>query len=353
MLWISLLLTLITAGHAVELPRFLTKHSPETLRYISMDGRYAYVTKKPGVLGLVSSFRSVDFLSEPNANDFIVKATPSKSRVIIESIPNAHTEMNLVKNHKIFVVDYGNTVTREVGLGRGAKLHLKDEWITFFDVIKKVLHVQNLVTQKKYEIRLSKKPNPFFIPEAVMISSRMVAYTDINETGYSALVSYDLQTQKSVVNYKSSQSATQLELCKTDSYVALGEFPYDGVTRGSKIQYIKLTDSMNLSGFSSLYSSVEQDIGNMICRPDSIYFVKAINQDKELNYKITEAVKLDIKTQKLEVKTDLKHVAQLVEMDGRVIIPLRGEFMILEGRSNLSEDILKPVPTREELKIDI
>lgn len=352
MLWISLIFT-ITTSFAAELPRFLTKHSPDTLRYISMDGRYAYVTKKPGVLGLVSSFRSVDFLSEPNGNDFIVKATPARERVIIESIPNAHTEMSLVKNHKIYVVDYGNTVTREVGMGKGAKLHLKDEWISFYDVIKKVLHIQNLVTQKKYEIRLSKKPNPFFVPEVVMISPRTIAYTDINENGYSALVSYDLQTRKSVVNYKSSQSATQLELCKSDSYVALGEFPYDGVTRGSKIQYIKLAGSMNLSGFSTIYNSVEQDIGNMICLSDSIYFVKTINHDKELNYKVTEAVELDIKTQKLDVKTDLKHVGQLVEMDGRVIIPLRGEFMILEGRSNLSEDILKPVPTREELKIDI
>lgn len=352
MAWISLFFIMIS-GLAAELPKFLTKHSPETLRYISMDGRYAYVTKKPGVLGLVSSFRSVDFLSEPNSNDFIVKATPAKKRIIIESIPNAHTEMSLIKNHKIYVVDYGNTVSREVGLGKGAKLHLKDEWITYFDTISKILHVQNLLTQKKYEIRLSKKPNPFFVPEVEMISAKTIVYTDINESGYSALVTYDLQTQKSAISYKSPQNATQLELCKTDTYVALGEFPYDGVTRGSKIQFVKLSDSMNLAGLSTIYNSVEQDIGNMICLKDAIFFVKTINHDKELNYKVTEAVRLEVKTQKLDIRTDLKHVAQLVEMDGRVIIPLRGDFFVLEGRSNLSEDILRPVPTREELKIDI
>lgn len=352
MAWISLFL-LASITFAAELPRFLTKHSPETLRFISMDGRYAYVSKKPGVLGLVSSFRSVDFLSETNANDFLVKASPSRARLVIESIPNAHTVLSLVKNHKIMVVDYGNTVTREIGSGRAAKLHLKDEWLTYYDILKKVLMIENLVTQKKYQIKLSKKPNPFFLPEVVMISPRTIVYTDINENGYAALVSYDLQTQKSVVNYKSTQNATQLELCMSDDYLAVGEFPYDGVTRGSKIQTIKLTPTMNLSGLSSVYNSVEQDIGNMVCTKNAIFFVKTINHDKELNYKVTEAVRLDLKTQKLEVKSDLKHVAQLVEMDGRVLIPMRGEFHVLEGRSNLSEDILKPVPSREELKIDI
>jgi hypothetical protein len=352
MVWISLFLVM-THALGAELPRFLTKHSPETLRYISMDGRYAYVTKKPGVLGLVSSFRSTDFLSESNNNNFIVKATASRGRVVIESIPNSHTEMSLLKNHKIFVVDFGNTVTREVGIGKGAKLHLKDEWITYYDVVERMLHIQNLVTQKKYDIRLSRKANPFFVPEALMISSQTILYTDINESGFSALVSYDLQTQKSNIVYKSTQSATQLELCKNAEYVVFGEFPYDGVVRGSKINTIKLTDSTNLSGFSTIYSSVEQDIGNMICMEKDIYFVKTINQDKVLNYKVTEAVKLNIKSKDLTIKTDLKHVSQLVEMDGRVIIPLRGEFIILEGRANLSEDILKPVPSREELKIDI
>lgn len=352
MAWISFLI-FTSISFAAELPRFLTKHSPETLRYISMDGRYAYVSKKPGVLGLVSSFRSIDFLSETNSSDFQVKASSSRNRLVIESIPNAHTELSLVKNHKILVVDYGNTVTREIGLGRAAKLHLKDEWLSYYDIQNKVLMIENLVTQKKYQIKMSKKPNPFFLPEVVMVSPRTIVYTDINENGYAALVSYDLQTQKTVVNYKSTQNATQLELCMKEDYLAVGEFPYDGVTRGSKIQTIKLTSSMNLSGLNSIYNSVEQDIGNMVCVKDAIYFIKTINQDKELNYKVTEAVRLDLKTQKLEVKSDLKHVAQLVEMDGRVLIPMRGEFHILEGRSNLSEDILKPVPSREELKIDI
>lgn len=355
MAWINLLilLTTVMSVEAKELPRFLTKHSPETLRYISMDGRYAYVQKKPGVLGFVSSFRSTDFISESSQNDFIIKSSRFKARLAIESIPNAHDEMSFIKNHKIYVVDYGNTVTREVGSGRGARLHLRDEWITFYDAFEKTLRVQNLVTQKKFDIKLSKKANPFFVPEAEMISARQVIYTDINEAGYSALISFDLETKKSTIFYKSSQNATRIELCQSEGYLGMGEFPYDGVERGSKIQMLKLSETVNLAGFTTLYNTVEQDVGNMVCLPQSIYFVKTMNQDKTYNYKVTEAVRLDIKSMAIEARSSLKHVAQLIEMDQRVLIPLRGEFFVLEGKENIGVDVLKSVPTKEELEIDL
>jgi hypothetical protein len=352
MAWISLFLMFNV--YAQVLPRFLTKHSPETLRYISMDGRYAYIQKKPGVLGLVTSFRSIDFITESFQNDFLVKSSPAKNRLAIESIPNTHIEMSLMKNHKIFVVDYGNTVTREIGFGRNAKLHLNDEWISFYDMLNKTLNVQNLITQKKFQIKLTKKANPFFIPDVEMVSSRTLVYTDINEEGYSALVAHDLASLKNNVIYKSAQTATRLELCGQKDYLAVGEFPYDGVVRGSKIQYVKLTgEVVNIAGMTSIYSSIEQDIGNMVCLPEVIYFVKTMNNDRALNYKVTEAVKLEIKTQNIETKSNLKHVTQLIEMDGRVLIPSRGEFFVIEGTDNLGMDILKTAPSKEELQIDL
>lgn len=352
MAWISLFIFALNIFSA-ELPRFLIKHSLEAVRYISMDGRYAYVQKKPGVLGFVSSFKSVDFLSEPNRNTYLVKSSSSKQRLAIESIPNINEEMNLLSNHSIYVVDYGNTVTRTVGIGRNAKLHLNDEWLSFYNMLTKVIHIKNLVTQKEFEIKLTEKPNPFFIPDIEMINSQTIVYTDVNTEGFAALVSYDLLSMKSAIVYKSTQSATKLELCQSNDYLALGEFPYDGVDRGSKILTLPLSGSLNLTGFSTLYDSVEQDLGNIICIPRSIYFIKTFNHDKTINHKATEAVKLDIKTKTIEQKTDLKHISQIIEMDGRVMVPMRGEFFVLEGHSNIGVDILQPVPSKEELEIDI
>jgi hypothetical protein len=357
MAWNSfLLLFCFTFTHvrAAELPRFYTKHATDTLRYITMDGRFAYLQKKPGVLGLVNSFRSTDFLSESNANDFVVKGSRFRTRLVIESIPNPHDEMNLLKNHQIYVVDLGNTAARSVGYGRGAKLHRNDEWISYYDAVARMIHIQNLVTQKKYQIRTTKKANPFFVPEVEMVTSRDIVYTEINDTGFAALVTFDLEAQKSTISYKSTQTATRLELCLTESYLGLGEFSYDGVTRGSKIMTINLSDGLNLAGFTSLYSAVEQDIGNMVCMPGHIYFIKTMTQDPALNYKVTEAVRLDVKTQAIEARSSLKHVTQLIEIDNRVMIPFRGEYFVLEGVANIGEDTLRgPAPKREELELDL
>ena len=352
MVWISLIF-MVFGLKAAELPRFLTKHAPETLRYISMDGRYAYVQKKPGVLGFVSSFRSVDFISDTNRSDFLVKASRFKKRLAIEVIPNAHDEFNLLKRNRIFVVDYGNSVAREVGQGKAARLHLGDEWISYYDAYEKVIYLQNLVTQKKYDIRLSKKQNPFFVPEVEMLTANTVTYTDINEAGFAVFISFNLQAKSSTVIYRSPQTATRMELCQQDNYLAIGEFPYDGVNRGSKILHIKTNNAINLSGYTTVYNSVEQDIGNIVCLSESIFFVKTLNFDSQLNFKVTEAVKLDLRSQQVEAKSDLKHVNQLIEMDGRVLIPLRGEFLVVEGKNNLGEETLRSVPSREELQIDL
>jgi hypothetical protein len=110
---------------------------------------------------------------------------------------------------------------------------------------------------------------------------------------------------------------------------------------------------MNLAGTTGLYSSAGPDIGNMLCTSGAIYFVKTISHDQRLNLRTTEAVRLDLKTQNLEVRSDLKNVSQLIEMDGRVLIPFRGKLFVVEGSSNLGEDVLKPKPGQEELEIDI
>lgn len=352
MLWNSLLFLFVSLAWSQEPPRFLTKHTPESLRYVSMDGRVTYVQKKPGVLGFVGSFKSVDFLSDSSGSDILVVASPDRIRLAIEVVPNAHTEYNMFKNHKLFVVNYGNTQAKEVGKGRAARLHLKDEWLTSYDAYERVLNVQNLPTGKTYQIRLSNKSNPFFVPEAVMVAQDNVTYTDINENGYAALISYNLATKASSVIYRASQTGTKLELCRNQSYLAIGEFPYEGLTRGSKIMHIKIGSSTNLAGYSTIYNSVDPDVGNMVCLADTIYFVKTFGVNKNLTTRTTDAVRLDIKSQKIEQRTTMGNVSQLVEMDERVLVPFRGEFLVVEGNNNLGIDTLKATP-KEELPLDI
>ncbi|HXH29960.1 MAG TPA: hypothetical protein VNJ01_04040 [Bacteriovoracaceae bacterium] len=355
MAWISLFLLMVSV-RAADLPMFLTKHSNDTLRFITMDGRYAYVQKKPGVLGLVSSFRSVDFLTDSGQSDFLVKGSRFEERLLIESIPNVHTEYNLLKNHKIHVVDWGNTVTKEVGTGKASRLHLEDEWVTYFNPLERSIFIQNLETQKKYAIKLGAKSNPFFVPEVEMINQNTVVYTDTNEAGFSAIISYNLLEGKSSVLYKSPGSGTKIELCQHKTYLAMGEFPHDGVSRGSKIMHVTLSKgSSNLAGFEALYSSNLGDLGNLICRETGIYFIKNLTNAKTAVSKKMEVSWIDLRTRKVEVRSAMDSVSQLVEMNGRVLVPLRGDFYVVEGKFNIGTDILKslPVDSKEELPLDL
>jgi len=341
MVWISILLISLNVLAADLLPTLLTKHVPESLRYISMDGRHAYVTKTNGVLGLVSSFRSTDFISSSSTSDFIVKGSRYKQRVAIEVIPSMHTEMSLMKNHRILVTKIGDTTTTEIGTGKSARLHLQDEWISYYDAVKKTIHIQNVLTKKKFEILLSLKSNPFYTPEVEMINSSTVVYSDINELGLAALISYNLSTSKSTIIYKATQTGTRIEVCQNTGYLAFGEFPYEGVSRGSKIMQLKVADSVNLSGYSTLYSATDQDLGNMLCELDSIYFIKTVGQDGLLGTKFTDVAKLNTATGELIFKTSLGNITQIVEMDGRVLIPHRGDLLVVEGANDLGTDTLK------------
>jgi hypothetical protein len=353
MVWISLILLSFNL-FAKELPKFLTKHSTQSIRFITLDGRFAYLQKRQGVLGMISSFRSVDFLSVEAQSDFIVKDSRFKQRLAIEIIPNSQKEMNLTKNHKILVIDWGKTQTRDIGFGRNSKLHLSDEWITYYDPTAKVISIQNILTQKTFQIKLSAKISPFFMPEVEMVSSDTIIYTDVNDKGYIALIQYNLITQVSTVLYKSSQNGTRIELCQDKGYVGIGEFPYDDIARTSKILQIKLSGSTNLAGYSTIYSSTDSDLGNMVCSENAIYFIKTMTHVKKLNSKQTEAVKLDLKTTQVQTVTDMGTVTQLISMDGRILIPFRGDFYVLEGTANLTDDKLKsPLPSSEELPLDI
>lgn len=350
--WISFLFLIGTAFSA-PLPVFMSKYSPDTIRYISMDGRYAYVQKKPGVLGLVTNFKSIDFISETDKTTYLVTGSPAKNRLIIESIPNTHNEMSLLKNHLIRVVDYGNVKTREIGQGRNPKLHLQDEWLSYFDMAAKEIKIQNLQTTKSYTIKTIKKDNPFFIPNVEMVNSQYVVYTDVNQDGYSALIQHDLVSGKATVLQKSAQSGTKIELCSYSGYLAYGEFPYEGIQRTSTIQQVKLTGGVNLASATTLYEANSQDVGNMICLGDAIYFVKTLHSDNTINHKVAEAARLDLKTLAVQIKTELKNVAQIIEMDGRVMIPYRGNFLVLEGKSDLATDVLNRKNNNEELQLDI
>lgn len=346
MLLISLLL-ISSFSYAQRLPELLTKHAPETLRYISADGNTAYVKKNNGVLGLVVGFRNSDFMADKTYSDFLVTDSHDGVRLSIEVIPEHHRELNINKVHQIFVTRRGQDKPTEIGFGRYPQLHLEDEWISFYNPQTQQITLKNVVTTKEYKITLSKKSNPFFFPTYAMNSSSHFVYTDINDRGMAVLNLFDLNTNKSSQMLKASQPGTFFEVCQHQNYFAVGEFPYEGIRRGSRILNYTKSPSRP-SGFTTLYSSNDSDVGNMVCAKDAVYFVKTTSYDSALVTKKTEVARINLADSKLEIKTALENVTQLIRMDGRILVPFREKLYVVEGTSNIEVDTLQRIPYEGE-----
>jgi len=324
-----------------NLERFLTKYTTSNLRYISNNGRTVYIQKKPGVLSVINGYNSVDFLQEKEKSDFLVYTSTFKNKVAIESIPNVHTEFNLLKDHNIYVSNFGSSSVKMIGTGREARLHFNDEWISYFKSYDKKLILQNIITDKKFEFTLLNKMNPFFVPESTLLSSSNFLYTDINENGIAILVSHNLSSNVKTILFQSIQPGTRIELCNSKEFLAFGEFPYDGQERTSKIMMIKLGPEVNLAGYETIYSSTTHDTGNMTCTKDAVYFIKAVKGNEKLKIKSSDIFKINIVDQKEEQITNTGNINQIIEMDEKILVPFRGELLIAHGENNLVKDELK------------
>lgn len=346
MLLISLLL-LSSLSFAQRLPQLLTKHAPETLRYISADGNTAYVKKNNGVLGLVLGFRSSDFMSDQTYSDFLITDSFEKIRIAIEVIPEHQRVLNINKLHQIYVTRKGQDKPTEIGQGRYPQLHLGDEWISFYRPDQQQIILKNILTTKEYQIALNKKSNPFFFPFYAMSSSQYFVYSDINDQGLAQLYLFDLSTNRSQLLLRASQPGTFFEICQEKNYLAVGEFPYEGIQKGSRILTYPRSASKP-TGYSTVYTANEADLGRMVCLKDSIYFVKTTSFDAKLVSKKTEAAKLHLADSKIEIKSNLENVTQLILMDGRVLLPYRENLFVLEGLSNIEKDTLQRIPDEGE-----
>lgn len=351
-------LVLVNMAYAIipALPRLLTKQATENIKFINSTGRYTYYQKKPGVLNLSTNFRNQDFVTADSNSGFQMSGSFHGIKLILETIPNFHTEPNLIKDHKIGVLTMGNVAITEIGEGRYPRLHLLDEWITWYRPFEKTIQVMQVKTKKLSEIKLSNKNNPFFQPQVVMLNPETVIYTDMNDQGYEAIISTNTKTKKTQVIYKSPRLGNRLEICNNKGYVAYGEFPYTDIRAYSKILMSKNNQGFSLNNFSTIYESDDNDIGRMVCMENSIYFVKTTEQNKKIGTKKTEAAQINLKNNQVLIKSDLSQVSQIINMDGRVLVPIREIIYVLEGESNLGNDTLKSPginTNSEDLKIGL
>lgn len=343
------IITFLVASNAfarIELPLFESKLALENIRFMTKDGRFTYTQKRSGALSLNSSFKSVDIIESAPGTNYYITSSAARKKMVVEIERNWHQELDLTKLHEIRVGTFASTQFSFVGKGRNPRLHLDDDWLTWFDPKDKSIHVQFLRAKDPHHIiRLGKKLNAFFTPEVVMINPETVLYTDINDKGYAALLAWNLVTKKLTVIRKAEVTGTRMELCRRGNYVALGEFSYDDTNRGSGIQILAWKDTPNLAGFTSIYRVSDNDLGQMVCDENKVWFIKTMSEDRKLNIRQTDVVVMDITSGQLVMKSEMERVTNIVEMDGRILVPFRDSIYVASGSSGSKSDALKAPPS--------
>ncbi len=313
-----------------------TNQDPNKIRFLSNEGKYIYYQKRSGELLLSSNFKIYEVLKGEKNTQYIIYSSPTKKRLIIEKNNSFQVISNIGKNKEIFIINFGGKTPLFVGKGNSPQLHLDDNWVSYFNSYENIISFKNVNDSKlKFNVKISNKINPFFIPQKEMLNKSSIIYTDLNKKGYSGLIHHNFKKSKSKVLLKSKEQNEKIEFCKNKKYIFVGIFSMDLKSNKSQILYQKIKSEPN-KDFKILYQSKTNDIGNIECKynNDFIYFVKNIKLNK--NKDGFEVAKINIKNKKLSIVSDLDFVTQIIAMDGKLLTTKDGEFYLLEGVNNLS-----------------
>lgn len=326
---------------ATKLPELMTKQSLDNIKFISLDGKYTYYQRESGSLNLSTNFSSSEVLSFENGTEYILSSTPARKRIAVEVIKDFHKIFSFFKNNELYYISFGDAKAQKIADGVSLKLHLDDNWASFYRPRERNVVFKNISANKEYRVQINKTKNSYFIPEMALVNNDYALYTDINEEGYAALVAISLNDNSTQAVYKSTQNATKLEFCLNETDIFLGEFSLTDAKRGSTIFKIPLYNNKDYKKQEIIYSTQVADLGNLVCDEKNIYFIKTIQTNNELNSQITEAASLNLETREIEIKSELRRVQSIINMDGRLLIPLTPKVYVLKGESDQKTEEIK------------
>lgn len=343
---VSLFLTLICSftfsAEKSKLPVLKTKQSLNNIRFISSNGKYTYFQKNSGELLLSKNYKNYNILKNESNTEYFIHSSNDKKKLIIEVDELFHTKNSYTKLNKLYILDYGKENVEEIGQGVAPRLHVNDQYYSFFDPkLKRIDYFRVSDKDKVFSIKLANSLNPFYIPETTMITMHDILYTDINKDGQNAILAHSIIDKKTQTIYKSTLSGAKIEYCLMNKKLYVGEFSFGDIDSNSKILEIPLYGNPEYKNYKILYQSQQSDIGNMRCSNGDIYFIKTLTYNKELNLKSTEIAKYDTKIKQTTIMSDLKYVTQIIKIDDMIVSPFRGNYYLIKGNASLNQDGIK------------
>ena len=325
-----------------KLPILTTKQDLRNIRYVSSNGKFTYYQRGNGSLQFSTNYSVKEVLkSAPNTQYTVIKGKSSKF-LIAQSNDLYNKYLSLRTPQKINIVKYGTNESTYLAEGVAINLHLKDEWISFYDPLKKKLIIQNHQNPSiKYEIKLANKINPYFTPDVVMLDEDTIIYTDLNKDGIGGILKYSVNAKKIELLYKLDTPLMKLELCENEKSLYWLQYGLDPIERGTQLrsmpkEKLKLAKS-EVTTSKVIYTSRENDIGDIVCdqKKGAIQLIKTFRSKAgKLTY---DAAEIEIENGKFKKISDLNFATSLIQMDSKLLLPYQDKFYVLYGEENLTK----------------
>lgn len=336
---VSIIFFLITGFAHAKLQVLKTKQSLNNIRFISSDGKLTYFQRRSGDLQLSKNYKNFEVMKRPSHTEYFIYSSEARKKLIVEVDENFHTTISHLKKNDIYIMDYGSNEPRKAAKGAHPKLHNDDKYFSYYDTrLGSLFFHETNEFNLKYSIKLNNKLNPFYVPYTDMITNYDILYTDINSSGQNAVIIYNALEKKSKPIYKSTLAGGKVEYCIMNKNLYVGEFSFGDIPNSSKIVEIPLFNNANYKKYKVIYQSQQSDIGNMKCADKTIYFIKTVSYNKKLNLKQTEIASYDIATAQTKILSNLKYVTQIIKIDDLIVSPFRGEYFLIKGNPNLTQD---------------
>jgi hypothetical protein len=344
---IFITLMLLIAGSLqakIILPELLAKQAVGNIRFLSQDGKFTYYQKRSGSLLYSSNYKVMEILKGQIGTQYTLIGTPARKKIIVMQNENFHTFYALRAQEKIFLLDFGESSPKEVGMGSAAALHLTDTWISYYDYYTWTITFESTANSAlKFTIKLNNRINPYFTPQVLMSDDNTIYYTDLSETGAVGLLQYQRNTNKAEVIFKANTPMLKAEICLHNNALIMGLFGINYSKEGTTIYRA----SLPLTDFSkreTVYNSPVNDFGQMVCNysKDNLTFIKNYGSSEHFS---TDLVDLNPQTKALTLLSEMKTITSVINMDGTLLALDKGKYFIVKGNTDYKNiDSLKSLP---------
>ena len=331
-------------GAKIILPQLLAKQAVSNIRFLSQDGKFTYYQKRSGSLLYSSNYKVFEMLKGQIGTQYTLIGTNARKKIVVMQNETFHNFYALRSQEKIFLLDFGDTTLKEVGMGSAAALHQDDNWLSYYDyylIIISFVNTKNAAL--KFTIKLNNKINPYFTPQVIMSDENTIFYTDLSETGSVGLLQYQRSLNKSEIIFKSDTPMLKAEICLNNDSLIMGLFGINFSNVGTTI-YKAVLPVTDFSKREMIYNSIVNDFGQMICdySKENITFIKNFGTNEHYS---TDLVDLNSNTKAITLLSELKTITSVVNMDGTLLALDKGKYFIVKGNTDYKNiDSLKSLP---------